>query len=191
MSPRYLSPHILPQLPVDRYLYPVPRQAFDVIAEARRQWEEHDLAEPTAMAAATSMIRVNQILAAAIDRELRPLDLTFARYEVLMLLRFSRAGALPMTKVADRLMVHPTGVTKLVDRLEQDGLVRREANPADRRGVLVRITSSGRRLAARGSRAVGAIRFGMLSDDDELEALISLLERFRERAGDFETRTNA
>jgi DNA-binding MarR family transcriptional regulator len=163
----------------------VPRQAFDVIAEARRQWEEHDLAEPVAMAAATSITRVNQILAAAIDRELRPLGLTFARYEVLMLLRFSRVGALPMTKVADRLMVHPTGVTKLVDRLEQDGLVQREANPTDRRGVLVRITPTGRRLAARGSRAVGAIRFGMLFDDAELETLIALLERFRQRAGDF------
>jgi DNA-binding MarR family transcriptional regulator len=156
-----------------------------VIAEARRQWQEHELAEPTAMAAATSMIRVNQILTAAVDRALRPLDLTFARYEVLMLLRFSRTGALPMTKIADRLMVHPTGVTKLVDRLEADELVRREANPADRRGVLVRVTPAGRRLAARASRAVGAIRFGMLFDDDELGALISLLDRFRARAGDF------
>ena len=137
------------------------------------------------MAAATSMIRANQILATAVDRALRPFDLTFARYEVLMLLRFSRTGALPITKVANRLMVHPTGVTKLVDRLEQDGFVRREANPSDRRGVLVRITPAGRRLAKRGSRAVGEIRFGMLFDDGELESLISLLERFRARAGDF------
>ena len=137
------------------------------------------------MAAATSMIRANQILATAVDRALRPFDLTFAALRGAHVAQLLRRGALPMTKIADRLMVHPTGVTKLVDRLEQDELVVREANPADRRGVLVRITPEGRRLAKRGSRAVGEIRFGMLFEDDELESLISLLERFRARAGDF------
>ena len=137
------------------------------------------------MAAATSIIRANQIVSAAVDRALRPLNLTFARYEVLMLLRFARTGALPMTKVGERLMVHPTGVTKLVDKLEHDLLVRREPNPDDRRGVLVRITASGRRLTARASRAVAAISFGVDLDDADLRTLITVLERFRERSGDF------
>ena len=92
-------------------------------------WTERDLAEPLAMAAATSVMRAQQIVATAVDRALSPHDLTFARYEVLMLLSFTSSGSLPITKVGERLMVHPTGITKLVDKLEQQGLVQRIANP--------------------------------------------------------------
>jgi DNA-binding MarR family transcriptional regulator len=138
------------------------------------------------MAAATSIIRAQQIVSTAIDRALKPLGLTFARYEVLMLLSFSKQGALPITKMGERLMVHPTGMTKLIDKLEHNDLVRREANPADRRGTLTHITPAGRRLAARASRTVGEVRFGMNLEPDDLEALVDLLRRFRERVGDLD-----
>ncbi len=157
----------------------------DEIQEARRQWVAHDLEEPVAMAAATSIMRAQQLVATAVDRALRPLGLTFARYEVLMLLGFSRDGALPITKVGERLMVHPTGITKLVDKLEQQGLVRREAHPTDRRGTLAGITPEGRELAAKATRAVTAVRFGAdLEDDADLEQLVVLVQRLRQRAGD-------
>ena len=93
---------------------------FDPLDEARRQWERHDLAEPEAMVAATSIIRVQQLVSAAVERTLRPFQLTFARYEVLMLFA-SPAPRPPITKMGERLMVHPTGITKLVDKLEQQG----------------------------------------------------------------------
>ena len=70
------------------------------------------------MAAITSIVRAQQIFLARIDAVLRPLDLTFARYEVLMLLLFSRNGSLPLNKIGARLQVHPTSVTNAVDRLE-------------------------------------------------------------------------
>ena len=159
-------------------------EAFDEIAEARRQWEANRLPEPLAMAAATSLMRAQQIVSNAVERALRPLGLTFARYEVLMLLRFSREGALPITKVGDRLMVHPTGITKLVDKLEQQGLVQREAHPTDRRGTLARITDEGRALAEEATRAVTGVRFGTDLDDDELEAVVDLVRRLRAGAGD-------
>lgn len=162
----------------------MPDEPFDALSEARRNWTEHGLDEPIAMAAATSIIRAHQIVSTAVDRALRPLGLTFARYEVLMLLRFSRTGALPMTKVGDRLLVHPTGITKLVDKLENQGLVRREPNEQDRRGTLARITPAGRRLAERATRTVGEIRFGVPLDDPDLERLITLLRRLRRRVGD-------
>jgi DNA-binding MarR family transcriptional regulator len=158
--------------------------AVDPIAEARRQWVAHDLDEPLAMAAATSIIRATQLVTAAVDGALRPFGLTFARYEVLMLLSFSRAGSLPMTKVGERLMVHPTGITKLVDKLEQQGLVRREPNPDDRRGTLSSITPEGRAVAAEASRAVAGVRFGADLPDGDLEQLVELLRRLRSGAGD-------
>ena len=66
----------------------------------------------------TSVVRVQQLLLERIEAVLRPLDLTFARYEVLRLLPFSSAGAMSMTRMGSLLQVHPTSVTSAVDRLE-------------------------------------------------------------------------
>src|SRR5918997_2806618 len=106
---------------------------FDAIAEARRQWEAHSWAAPAAMAATTSIMRAHQILLARTDEALRPFDLTFARYEALVLLAFSRQGALPLGKMGDRLMLHPTSVTNIVDRLERQGPPPPPAPPPHRR----------------------------------------------------------
>jgi DNA-binding MarR family transcriptional regulator len=101
-----------------------------------------DAADP--MAVVTSVMRVQQILAADIDRVLKPFGLSFARFEFLRLLAFSRRGTLPMGVVGERLQVHPASVTNAADRLERDGLVRRTRDDADRRKVIVEITSVGR-----------------------------------------------
>lgn len=154
-------------------------ERFDPLAEARRQWEAHGLDEPLAMHAAVSVIHAQQIVTTAIDRALKPLGLTFARYEVLMLLSFARTGRLPMTKIGERLLVHPTGITKLVDKLESHGLVAREPNRDDRRGVLVRVTPAGRRLGRRASKVLGGVRFGADLDEPGLEDLVTSLDRLR------------
>jgi DNA-binding MarR family transcriptional regulator len=157
-------------------------QAFDPLAEARRQWLARKLDEPLSMYAAVSIVHAQQIVTTAIDRTLKPLGLTFARYEVLMLLSFSRTGALPITKVGARLLVHPTGITKLVDKLEAGGLVGRENNPDDRRGTLAHITPAGRRLGRRASKVLADMRFGANLPPDDLEQLVELLRRLRSSA---------
>ena len=159
---------------------------FDPIAEARRQWVAHELDESAAMAAVTSIMRAQQLVSSTVDRALRPFELTFARYDVLMLLLFSRSGALPITKMGERLMVHPTGITKLVDKLEQQGLVGREPNPADGRGTLARITAEGRHVAKQATKAVEAARFGADLPEADLDAIVDLLGRLRLRAGDLD-----
>src|SRR5262245_53466319 len=113
-----------PRVPSAAVVVPDELPSFDPLAEARRQWLARDLHEPLSMYAAVSIIHAQQVVTTAIDRALKPLGLTFARYEVLMLLSFSRTGALPITKVGERLLVHPTGITKLVDKLEAQQLVR-------------------------------------------------------------------
>ena len=113
----------------------------DPIREAHAQWVRHGWADAAdGMAMVTSIVRVQQLLMERIDAVLRPLDLTFARYEVLMLLSFSSAGAMPMTRLGSLLQVHPTSVTSAVDRLEQQGYVERSRDTADRRVVLASIT---------------------------------------------------
>jgi DNA-binding MarR family transcriptional regulator len=162
--------------------------AFDPIAEARRQWVERGWAGAAdGMAAVTSIMRVQQVLMARADAVLRPFGLTFARYEVLMLLLFSRRGRMPLGKVGLRLQVGAASVTNAVDRLQADGLVVRETNPVDGRGVLAAITPEGRRLAKRATDQLNRRLFEDLElSDDELVALVGGLTEFRRRAGDFQ-----
>jgi hypothetical protein len=80
---------------------------FDPIEEAGRQWRDHWGRRTVAsMSAVTSIMRVQQILLARLNELLEPFDLTFARYEALMLLFYSRRGELPLGKVSERLQVH-------------------------------------------------------------------------------------
>jgi DNA-binding MarR family transcriptional regulator len=159
---------------------------FDAIAEARRQWEAHRWDAAPAMAATTSIMRAQQIILARTEEALRPFDLSFARYEALVLLAFSRHGALPLGKMGDRLMLHPTSVTNIIDRLEVQGLVHRVAHPTDRRLKLAEITDDGRRVVEKATEAVSATSFGLAAlDTDELDAVTALLRKIRVDAGDF------
>lgn len=140
------------------------------------------------MAAITSVFRAQQIYLSRIDAVLRPYRLTFARYEVLMLLLFSRTGSLPLNKVGARLQVHPTSVTNAVDRLEQQGLLRRVPHPTDRRTTLAEITDDGRHVAEQATAEVNKDVFtdpGI--DQDDTVALVDVLARLRRGIGDFVT----
>ena len=104
------------------------------------------------MAAVTSLMRAQQVLMARLNDLLRPHGLTFPRYEALMLLSFTRAGALPLGKIGERLQVHRTSVTNIIDKLEADGLVRRVPHAEDRRATLAEITDAGPRQRQGGHR---------------------------------------
>ena len=161
--------------------------AFDPVAEARRQWEHHgwDEAAP-GMAVVTSVMRVHQVFLARIEEMLSPYDLTFARYEVLVLLLFSRRGALPLGTVGARLQVHPASVTNAVGRLEAQGLVRRSPHPSDGRAVLASLTPAGRRVAERATAELNASVFSDLGlSARECADLFRLLRKVRKGAGDF------
>jgi DNA-binding MarR family transcriptional regulator len=139
------------------------------------------------MAAATSIMRAQQIVLASVDEALKPFVLTFARYEALVLLTFSRRGSLPLGKMGERLMVHPTSVTNIVDRLEAQGFVERVAHPTDRRTTLCQITDAGRAVAEKATDAVTAVDLGISGlTDRQVEELTRLLEKLRRSSGDFE-----
>ena len=165
----------------------MPDLPFDPIAEARRQWEAHGWNDAAAgMAAVTSITRAQQILQARIDDELRDLDLTFARYELLMLLHFSREGRLPLGVVGERLQVHPTSVTSAVDRLEDQGFVRREPHPTDGRARLAVLTDDGRAVALDATDRLNARVFTRPGlDRDDVTVVVDVLGRLRHDAGDF------
>lgn len=159
---------------------------FDPIARAATLWEDR-IGPSHVMAAATSIMRVQQILQSAVDAALRPHGLTFARYEALVLLYFARQGSLPMRVMGERLQLHPTSVTNIVDRLEADGLVKRIPHPTDRRTTLVEITASGLERRASATEAVTAVSFGLNGlTDRQITALTETLAKVRRASGDFE-----
>src|SRR6266480_4624251 len=138
------------------------------------------------MAAVTSIMRAQQLLLGELDGLLRPYALTFARYEALILLTFSRRGSLPLRVIGERLMVHPTSVTNTIDRLEEQGMVVRRPNPRDGRGTLAEITGLGREVAERATGDLMAARFGMGGyATGELGQVFTLLRELRLTAGDF------
>jgi len=161
---------------------------MDTIANARAKWAEHgweDVAD--GMAAVTSVMRAQQIYQARVDEALKPFRLTFARYELLMLLHFSSRGSMPVKKASERLQVHPTSITNAVDRLEAAGLVRRNPHPTDGRSSLVEVTDEGRRLALKATAVLNDEVFGKPGlDADEVDTLVTVLRSLRDRSGDLD-----
>lgn len=152
----------------------------DPVDEAARRWaERHPGVE--GFRTLTALTRGYAVMARGVEALLRPLGLNLSRFELLMMLSFTRAAGLPMTRIRDLLMVHGSSVTYLVGRLSEAGLVDRTAHPADGRVSLVAITPAGRRLADRAARILAESGFGALAvfEEDGLVALGDLLERLR------------
>jgi DNA-binding MarR family transcriptional regulator len=161
------------------------RHPADPIAEARRQWQARWPEQADYMAAVTSVMRAQQILLAKVEDVLKPYTLTFATYEALRLLAFTRSGTLPMGKMGTRLMVHPAAVTNAIARLEQRGLVERQMSPDDRRVVLATITPAGRAVADEATSALNEAAFGLPGLTQEQAAQVTtVLNLIRASTGD-------
>ncbi|UWF77313.1 MULTISPECIES: MarR family winged helix-turn-helix transcriptional regulator [Microbacterium] len=160
---------------------------IDPLAEAKRQWVAHGWTNAAdGMAVVISVMRAQQLLQARVDATLRPFGLTFARYEVLRLLAFSRAGRLPLSSVVARLQVHPTSVTSTAERLVRDGLVTREPHPHDGRAAMLTLTDAGRDLVERATTALNAEVFADPGlDPGDAADLVGIVARLRRNAGDF------
>ena len=137
------------------------------------------------MAAVTSVMRVQQLLLARVEATLKPYGLTFAAYEALRLLAFSRSGSMPMGKMGGRLMGPPASATNAIRRLEQRELVGRHTSDADRRVVLATITDAGRAVARDATTALNQADFGIAAlSRDETALLTSMLRHVRVAVGD-------
>lgn len=164
------------------------RPSRDPIELARTNWVAHGWSDAAdGMALVTSIMRVQQVFLARIEAVLRPHGLTFARYEVLRLLSFTRTGAMPVGKIGQRLQVHPASVTNAVQRLVEDGHVTRAPHPTDGRSVLAEITPLGRTLVETCTDALNDRVFSSvpIAADDQRSAF-DALKSMRRAFGDFE-----
>jgi DNA-binding MarR family transcriptional regulator len=165
------------------------RLSFDPITRAAQLWVQRwgKGSESVPMATATSVMRVQQLLLTDFDAICARYDLSFARYEALVLLAFSRDGRLGMTKIGQRLMVHPTSATNIIQRLAAQGFVDRVPNPDDGRGTLAIITPAGREAMEAATRDLVGTRFGLaMLTGEEHEQLFRILRKIRVAAEDFD-----
>jgi DNA-binding MarR family transcriptional regulator len=90
--------------------------------------------------------------------------------------------------MGQRLMIHPTSVTNIINRLEEQGLVRRVQHETDGRSTLAVLTDSGRLLAKRATKAVNAELFGLSTlDENDMRDLVRIIEKIRRNVGDYTT----
>ncbi|HEX2126521.1 MAG TPA: MarR family transcriptional regulator [Thermoleophilaceae bacterium] len=133
------------------------------------------------LAAWRGMLRVHAALTRALDAELAERHgLPLNSYEVLLFLADAPSGRMRMSELADSVLLSRSGLTRLVDRLERDGLLEREQCEEDARGYFAAITKSGRALFAEARRThLAAVRerfIDRLSRDD-LRTLRELWEK--------------
>jgi len=104
-----------------------------------------------------SLLGAAQAVETRIEASLSPLGLSLAKLTVLGILVDS-VKPLTLGELANRLACVRSNVTQLVDRLEADGLVKRESDPADRRSIRAVITDSGRERQVAGSHALAHVQ---------------------------------
>lgn len=136
---------------------------------------------PPELAAWRGLLRVHARLVHDLDDELQEVHgLPLHEYEVLLMLEDAPARRLRMTELASSVLLSQSGLTRLVDRLERNGLVERERCTADRRGLFAQLTDAGQaRLEEARVTHLGGVRERFLSlfSDAELVELAGLWER--------------
>jgi len=119
------------------------------------------------------------------DQILAPINLTFSRYEVLVVVYFND-GSLPLAQVGKLLQVHQTSITNLVDKLEAQGLLQRKPHPTDRRSTIAQMTPAGKALLRKAIKRLNADLFPKLGlSPEEVRLLIAVMAKMRYSWGDF------
>jgi DNA-binding MarR family transcriptional regulator len=130
---------------------------------------------PTELAAWRGMLRVHAALVRELDAELEHAHgLPLTHYDVLIYLRSAPGRRLRMAELADSVLLSRSGVTRLVDRLERDGLLVRHTCSSDGRGCFAVLTDKGEELLARArpTHLAGVHRrFLAHFSEEELEAM--------------------
>ena len=130
--------------------------------------------------ASIAILRTSALIFNQTDAALKQSDLTVQQYNVLRILK-GAAGPMPLMDIGDRLVQPTPGISRMIARLEREGLAARQPNPADGRGVLVTITAKGRERLACSSSIVEALDTAQTAtlNDEELSILLGYLDRIR------------
>ena len=135
---------------------------FDVVEASRRVWlERWEPEAASGMAVYTAVLRTYQLLNDQVNTVMRRHDLTFARHQVLAWLAMDPESSLTLSWISKTLRIPPATVTNIIDRLEDEGLVRRVPHPSDARTTLAVITPAWREGRHRGDAGLERDRLRM------------------------------
>ena len=129
-----------------------------------------------------SVVRTSSTLMDRVEDLLKPYGITATQYNVLRILRGAGQGGLCRNELRDRMLTRMPDMTRLLDRMEDAGLVKRSREQDDRRMVLTQITPRGRELLGELERPLTQLHREQLSQlsDEQLRTLIELLTLVRE-----------
>src|SRR5690349_23273523 len=135
----------------------------------------------TAQEATIALLRTASVVGRAVARVVEPSGLSLAQYNALRIIRGAGAVGIPTLSVRERMIEEGTTITRLLDKLEDSELIRRERAAPDRRQVICYVTPAGRRLLDRLDPLVDASDAEAVDahDDGELEQLIAMFDAGR------------
>jgi DNA-binding MarR family transcriptional regulator len=131
-----------------------------------------------------NVIRTSATMTDALDGLLKPHGITGTQYNVLRILRGAEPGGLCRNELRDRMLTRMPDMTRLLDRMEDAGLVTRSREGEDRRMVLTRITPEGRRLVDELDAPMREFHLSQMGhmSDEQLRTLSDLLTLARHPA---------
>ncbi len=161
---------------------------FDVVEASRRVWlERWDPEAASGMAVFTAILRSYQLLNDQVTNVMKSHDLTFARYEVLTWLATDPESSLTLSWISKTLRIPPATVTNIIDRLEDEKLVKRVPHPSDARTTLAVITPRGKRVATDATRDLNAIVYEQIGlSEPQRSRLLDLLAVLRASGNEFD-----
>lgn len=139
----------------------------------RRRWREAGLPLGAGLETFGAVARAYQVMVSDVEALLNPMSLGFTRYLSLAALAIAPDGALPLARLSELVLVHPSTMTMLIDQLEEQGFLERKRKPGDRRVTLAAITEEGRARALKASDALANLDFGV--EPDEKGQLVEML----------------
>jgi DNA-binding MarR family transcriptional regulator len=161
---------------------------FDGVVASRRVWlERWEPEAASGMSVFTAILRSYQLLNDQVNSVMKRHGFTFVQYQVLAWLETDPESSLTLSWISKTLRIPPATVTDIIDRLEDDRLVRRVPHPSDARTTLAVITAKGRRAATGATQELNSTVYeGIGLTEDQRGALVALLAQLRANGNEFD-----
>ena len=154
-----------------------PVRASAIQSELRQSKPFRSIAQEATIA----LLRTASVVSRAVARVVEPSGLSLAQYNALRIIRGAGTGGIPTLSIRERMIDEGTTITRLLDKLDDAGLIRRERSYPDRRQVLCFVTDAGRKLLDSLDPQVNAMDEDVVAslDESQLETFVELLDTVR------------